>query len=210
MIQPFVFNPAWDRKTLWDAAQAYIFQACHEWMVVPPLILNEQPPHARHTGTGGTFYGQWKPPNKIFVNVPHATAPARHKGYVWSYPGHKTDRTCAGILAHEFGHHLVTGIQCMPPIDGAWYLISQRTAPVTSYEPTYDEARAESLRIFILNPDLLAFARPARYQYITRYLPPLHQRPWREVLSKAPDFILKSAEAFAQSGRSARNRTALT
>jgi hypothetical protein len=82
------------------------------------------------------------------------------------------------------------------------------TKPVTSYEPTAEEAFAETMRIFIMNPALLSAARPCRYAFLTTYFKPLHNLEWWEVLKNAPDFILQSAKKFTLEGNHEQRREA--
>jgi len=197
-MTPLIYNPSWDRQQLWREAQSYIHAACWAWSL-PEISLKETPPPgARKFGTGGTYFGYWSPPNRIFVNVARATSPVRVRGRVWSYPGYKIDRTCAGILAHEFGHH-AAGSRKMDV--ETWRRVVDSTKPVTGYEPTLNEAFAESMRIFTLNPDLLRLARPARYAYIIQYFSPLHNSRWEEVLRNAPEFLITQAEKFCAEGQ---------
>lgn len=58
---PLVYNPSWDRTTLWQQSVARIYQACSDWNIIRPEIMEGPPPHARHYGTGGTYYGHWNP-----------------------------------------------------------------------------------------------------------------------------------------------------
>ena len=132
---------------------------------------------------------------KIKVNVQATATPQRTRGRAWSFPGHKSDRTAAGVVCHETGHHAY--FNCKLP--RGWREVVAATRPITSYEPSAGEAYAESLRLFILNPDLLRLGRPERYKYITEYhgLRPVVTLEWRAVLEHAPEHILAAAEKFA-------------
>lgn len=58
---------------------------------------------------------------------------------------------------------------------------------VSSYEPSVWEAVAESMRLFILNPDLLGVIAPERCEHILkRRLKPLVTEHWADVLRNAP------------------------
>ena len=194
-MEPLVYDPSWTRLQLWDEAIHYVRAACRIWTLPSYILIDTPPPGAQKFSTGGTYYGHWISPNRIFVNVAKATSPARVRGRVWSYPGYKIDRTCAGILAHEFGHH-IAGHTKMNAND--WRKVVAETLPVSGYEPTANEAWAESMRIFILNPDLLRQGRRLRYEYITQYFGPLHNATWQEVLKNAPEFILAQAAKFCR------------
>ncbi len=192
-MTPFIYDPVWTRLQLWQAAMIYSHQVCEAWNIPQPKIVPEPPPHARKFSTGGTHYGLWIAPNRIWVNVKDSTTPARVRGRVWSYPGHKTDRTCFGILMHELAHH-VCGHKKLAANE--WRALVTQTRPVTSYEPNPNEAWAETVRIYISNPNLLRLARPRRFEYVAQYLPLLHVASWKDVLRKAPDFIIESASKF--------------
>jgi len=72
--------------------------------------------------------------------------------------------------------------------------------PVSGYEPTYGEAFAEAMRVFISNPDLLRAARPQRY-YLIRHELGLHhgvEGSWQDVLKDAPLHIRQASEKFAK------------
>ncbi len=135
---------------------------------------------------------------EIFVNVARAAMPTRERSRIWSYPGHKTDRTPAGILAHETGHHV--GHELRLDTSSEWFDIWLFSDSVTSYEPTMEEGFAETMRLFILNPELLRKGRPSRYQYlIDAGLKPLKPGGnWKvDVLANAPQHIKDAANKFA-------------
>jgi hypothetical protein len=140
MLAPLIYDPAWSRRILWDCAVDYIYQAAREWQVPPPKISDQPYPGGQKYSSGGKFYGHWVYPDLIWVNVSASTAPVKVRGRVWSYPGYKVDRTCAGILAHEFGHHCAGNRKMDAP---RWREIVRATKPVTGYEPTADESWAE-------------------------------------------------------------------
>ncbi len=95
----------------------------------------------------------------ILVQPSGCAKPSRGYGMKWSFPGYVTDRTPVGVVAHEIGHHIdyETGFpsRSMP-----------RSGKVSSYEPNHLEAWAETMRLFILNPDLLRTISPDRYKYV--------------------------------------------
>ncbi len=189
-----IYNPSWTKPEHFVVAVDFLNFACEKWNLPRPLVhAFPRNGSTHHIGTGGRFYGEWVAPDNIYVNVAAATVPPKTRGYVWSYPGHKTDRTVSGILFHELGHHCAYAKH----IDSAvWKQVVSSTKPVTSYEPVPSEAFAESMRIFIGNPDLLRLARPKRYAFIREYFEPLHDLTWQEVLINAPDFIVLSATVF--------------
>jgi hypothetical protein len=113
-----------------------------------------------------------------------------------TFPGHKTDRSAAGVPCHENGHHVYFNFQ--PRAGGrGWRGIVAETKPITSYEPSVGEAFAETLRLFHLNPDLLRCGRPERYEYLIGLgLRPVVAVDWQTVLRHAPEHIVRAAEKF--------------
>lgn len=132
--------------------------------------------------------------DKVKVNVRSTATPLQKRGRVWSFPGHKSDRTAAGVVCHEFGHHAYFNRR----LPRGWREVVQATKPITSYEPSIGEAYAETARLFILNPDLLRLGRPERYEYLTKFhgLRPVVDVSWRTVMTYAPEHILLAAEKF--------------
>ena len=198
---PLVYNPEWDRWRLWKEAQTRLLQAAKDWKLPAPVFYSQCRPNSRRYLSGGTLYGEYMTPNRIWVNVDLATPPSKPQPFrvkriwVWSYPGYKVDRTVSGIAAHEFGHHCwYRSAACRNR--SKWQSIVEHSKPVSGYEPTIGEAFAESMRIYIFNPDLLHKARPSRYDFIAQFFPPLHNMQWQDVLINAPDFIKRAAERF--------------
>lgn len=207
-ILPFVYRYGMTKQELYEAAGQYVERVLALWGLKMPLLVSTSPSKAQH-GRGGTLFGLYLPDSQsgtIFVNVERSTQPPRVRGRIWSYPGHKSDRTAAGILAHETGHYIwnrtagakkagwVSLLDLSQP--GRW----SACKPITSYEPTVGEAFAETMRLFILNPELLHLGRPTRYNFLRRVLSliPPHSLPWRNVLMNAPDFILSAAMKFVE------------
>lgn len=149
----------------------------------------------------GTTYGvYWN--EKVFVNVDKSRLPVQNPGGMsWSYPCWKTDRTAIGILAHECGHHVqevIQDIKKLVPDGYCWHIWKQnimshkKSRAISGYQPNHPmEAFAETMRLFILNPDLLHKAIPIRYAFIHEYLQltPIETRPWQEVLLNHPAYI---------------------
>lgn len=111
------------------------------------------------------------------------TEQATKPGTGYSWPGHISDRTLLGVTAHELGHHVHL---TRPDVEE---ISKGLPGPaVTGYEPNDLERFAETFRIFLLNPDLLARGRPARYAFLTDFcgLRPIETRPWQEILAEAP------------------------
>lgn len=104
----------------------------------------------------------------------------------WTYPCYKADVTALGVLAHEFGHHVAFKKNLRVPQIGS----------VSGYESNHHEVSAESLRLFILNPDLLRVIAPVRYLYLMGHLKPVVTQPWREVLQGAGNRYFEVIEKF--------------
>lgn len=129
----------------------------------------------------------------IFVNLPVTAAPVQVPGNRrYSWPGYKVDRTAAGVVAHECGHHvwarLYTSLKQIKfgVVINQWVQLIQHSGKkkVSGYEPTPPEAFAETMRLFILNPDLLHRAIPARYYWLIEELnlAPVEKRHYTAVM----------------------------
>jgi hypothetical protein len=95
--------------------------------------------------------------------------PAPGVALAWSFPTYKTDRTPVGVVAHEIGHHVDFMLGVMEHGGRAdWRAMSRDR--VSSYEPCPEEAFAETMRLFILNPHLLEAVAPTRYAYLRHVL----------------------------------------
>ena len=101
---------------------------------------------------------------KIFVNLPKSACEANKPTPFNSNHVHWfVDRTPCGIVCHEFGHYLhhkLTNLKIVLP----------KEKQITSYEPNYHERFAESIKLFITNPDLLKQYDPKRYDVIVNKL----------------------------------------
>ena len=141
----------------------------------------------------GLYYDHY-----VFVNVPRTALPVQSPAVrSWSWPGWKTDRTAAGVVAHEVGHHVER--PWGPGLTRAWrehLAAKDRSRRVSGYEPTAGEAWAETLRLFILNPDLARRALPWRCEFLDRNdirgIARLERKGWRAVLGN------KNYEAAAE------------
>lgn len=95
----------------------------------------------------------------------------------WSYPGYRVDKEPIGVVAHETGHH----------IDDIYKLykgLPRNIERITSYEPNKYESVAETLKVFITNPDLLRIIAPTRYDFLlSKGLKPFITDKWDEVLT---------------------------
>ena len=135
----------------------------------------------------------------LFVNVERSSRPVIEPIRRWSYTGYKADLTSAGILAHECGHH-VHNLLIRSGTEKDVFILAkyakENEAGVSSYEPDPSELIAESMKLFILNPDLLKQGRKIRWRMLTEYigLKPAHDLKWREVLKNAHPKLIRAAE----------------
>lgn len=143
-------------------------------------------------GTATGFYHD----GHVFVNIAKTAWPVKKPQYMsWSYPCWKTDRTAVGVVAHELGHHVSLYLSQKKLVDArhgeVWAtLIKENKKRVTSYEPIPEEALAETMRLFILNPVLLKKGIPIRYKFLRSIgLKPSERRDWKEVLNHHKDYI---------------------
>lgn len=191
-----------NRYEIWEAGLADVLAFLSKNDIRPPKIIPGPPPVAVNKWQSYGLYFQSSfskldgvRDGCIWVNVEKAAMPSykqSRSGY--SFPGHKTDRTPAGILAHETGHHV--GRVCRFDSSMSWFSMWITSKPVTSYEPTVEESFAETMRIFILNPGLLSRGSPRRFQYlIDRGLKPLFELDY-DPLEFAPKHVKKSAAYF--------------
>jgi hypothetical protein len=154
-------------------------------------------------------YGQFTHrTNKIDFNLKKCKVPVKAPGYSWSYTGYKADLTVAGVIAHEVGHY----IDFLKGNKKELFSVSSRRnaaevlkviipeKSITSYSGNGDqyhvlsETIAESMKLFILNPDLLREGRPLAYKLMTDVygLKPVVHLSWQEVLVNANEKLIKS------------------
>jgi hypothetical protein len=166
---------------------------CLKWLQLNRLSI----PRFRITrmtrGHRGLY--SWKRPNTVFVNLKLAVTPPKTPGFRWSFTGYKADMTPAGICAHEVGHHANyergwRKIQDLIPAD------VYAEDDISGYVYNQSELIAESIKLFILNPNLLKIGRPAHWKFVTRTmrLKPLHDIPWQDVLKFAHPKFIKAAQ----------------
>lgn len=129
-------------------------------------------------------------PEQITI-CPDRCAVIGKAGRAWSYPGHYTDRTPYGVLAHELGHHVD---YIRSTVKGSYFgdfseklRAASKEPKLTSYCPNDAEWFAEMMRLFITNSDLLERMRPKTYDLIRDAgLRPVVTAPWHIVLKDAP------------------------
>lgn len=149
------------------------------------------------TGTG------WYKNGIIFVCLQKAARLVLHPGYQnWSHPHYRVDREPCGVVCHEGGHHVQALLRRFGRFhDGSWReIVRGNRKRVTGYEPVPDEAFAESMRLFILNPGLLQAGLPERFDFIRHHcnLEPHTTLDWRKVLADFhPNFTLQAEKWVA-------------
>jgi hypothetical protein len=113
---------------------------------------------------------------QILVNLGVTANPVENPGHMrWSHPAWKTDRTAFGVVLHETGHHIDQilinkSLWGSYPSDRSSWLEVKKGKRISGYEPNSSEAFAETMRLFIGNPDLLKLAIPSRYNYLCQVL----------------------------------------
>lgn len=139
--------------------------------------------------------GYYKYRSKVICIDPSACArevanPAMRS---WSHPHYFTDRTVYGVLHHEFGHYLHEYLK-FPRIP--------KERQITSYEPNTDERFAESIKLFLGNPDLLRAYDPKRYaKLLALGLKPVIDKDWKTVMEEdgmSERFIKRAKEKIAR------------
>lgn len=138
---------------------------------------------------------------KINVDLKRCKVATKVPGFAWSYTGYKADMTPAGVLAHEFGHYTddikkITRKQ--RAVIGQLY---DAEGCVSSYCPNPSEWYAETFRLFFLNPQLLAAAKPRTWTFmLSQDLTLSQQVGWRDIMVNAHPRFITACEKFI-SGR---------
>lgn len=145
------------------------------------------------TRNGTCGYYQWR--SKVICIDPDACAreitnPANR---CWSHPHYFTDRTVYGVLHHEFGHYLHEYLK--------FPRLPKGRKKITSYEPSASERFAETIKLFLGNPDLLREYAPERYdKLIAIGLKPVTKKDWKTVMQEdgmSPRFVKRAKEKIA-------------
>lgn len=121
------------------------------------------------------FY-TWKS-GKITIIQNRCATPTINPGFKWSYPHYFVDKTILGVICHEFGHYLHEHLD--------FPFMEKLGLQITGYEPNEYERFAETIKIFLTNPNLLKHYNEKRYKFLTDNLKlkPLHDRDWKEQLN---------------------------
>ena len=150
----------------------------------PEFVVNDKLPYFGHYVHNTT---------KIVANIKRAKSPIKTPGFSWSYTGYKADLTAAGVWAHEFGHYV--DFYLLKHISKKMKGAVKGESKVSSYEPNAAECFAESMKLFVLNPDLLKQGRPKRYKFLTETcgLRPVITDKWEIVLGNAHEKLISAA-----------------
>lgn len=198
------------RKLAVEAQRMCTVFLSQNYLRVPTFDFDYNP--KRHTGIIGSGSGLYTPGTRqrplltnrstpknglVQVCIANCAVPVQEPGMRrWSYPAYKVDRTPVGVVAHEVGHHVAWAVAArMGPKQAEYtraaWAVARRGKQVSGYEPTLDEAGAETLRLFILNPDLLDHAIPERYKFCTDVLglKPTEHRAYYKVLGDHPTYV---------------------
>lgn len=165
------------RQRLFNMGTARVIRFCSlNNIVIPKMLLGYV-----DGNTGMYFPGEDKLIVDLGMTALEATNPAHMR---WSWPGWKTDRTACGVVAHETGHHVEYVLAKAKRYHRGLWRTAMKGKRVSGYEPYPHEAFAETMRVFILNPELLQLSIPNRYDYIVNVLglKPSETRSWKEVI----------------------------
>lgn len=156
------------KKDLADVGEMVSREICKANDIPTPcfnIIHDADDPLCRKIKAVGTC-GYYR---NMIVNV--AVPLCAHNNSNYSWPGFISDRTPAGVIAHEVGHHvdqMKSGIDIYRNRPGQFFSDRIRAIsgekPITSYSPNNSEWFAEIFRLFTMNPDLLKRIRPKAYQ----------------------------------------------
>lgn len=168
-----------------------VFDAAADYFTMQAIRFAKRVmPNAALVGANTGLYKD----NIIFVNVDATAWPVAVPGNRrWSWPCWKTDRTAVGVVAHELGHYIMdVSTFSTPDLGEQWRaLLQQHRQRLTSYEPTPGEAMAETLRLYILNPNLLNRAMPHRFLFVRDqlHLNRSEYRKWKVVLGQNEHYV---------------------
>ncbi len=128
-------------------------------------------------------------------------APIGMAGRAWSYPGYTVDRTPFGVIAHELAHHVDHAHGPNGGTYGRKWLVETQDKPISGYHGNANEWFAEMFRLFVTNPDLLAWMRPKTYTLMRSQWVPVEHRNWQAVLHGADRQIAVATKRIAAMNR---------
>lgn len=190
-----IARPDYTKQDLYKLTCEQINQFCELNLMTPPKIKIAI---CRN-------YGYYQPDSNggyIGLNIKAARLPvfSPTTGRFQSFTGNKTDRTVAGVLAHEFGHYIDMGVRKHLNLRGQFRALIGVENSVSSYDIIEVERVAEAFRLFILNPQLLQQGRPKAYAILFNHFAPVHNLPWRLLFHYSPkkDLYIRWCEQWIQ------------
>ena len=173
----------------------------HQRLIESAVVLKEfcelnniPKPHIAFFTSHKNYCGYYDKKIKTLCIDPNACArevqnPAMRS---WSHPHYFTDRTIYGVLHHEFGHYLHEYLK-FPKLP--------KERQITSYEPNAGERFAETIKLFLGNPNLLQEYDPGRYSKLLQLgLKPIHNKAWQQIMQDdgmSQRFIQRAKEKIA-------------
>lgn len=193
-MKPIVVDPDnYDKHFSWCQARGWCTHFLKENNILTPRMLDDQ---------YCPYYGQYINAYTLVVNVDKCKVPVKSPVRSYTYTGYKSDLTVAGVLAHECGHTVWRHHRMPRGYKKQWASTIKGRPRVSGYEPNNEEAFAESMKLFILNPDLLKVGRRERYDFIISCdLTPTCDLAWREVLTHAHPRLISAAESWIGQAR---------
>lgn len=165
------------KEELFNEGIKYINEFCKLNNITKPTILQK-------SNLSCSGYYNYRN-NIIYIDVKNCSNEVINPIRSWSHRHYFVDREPCGVLCHEFGHYLhkiLTNNR----------LILPKENPITNYEPDYYERFAETIKLFILNPDLLKNYAPERYDALIKLgIKPIISTNWKDTFGKNinPKFI---------------------
>ena len=131
-----------------------IILAYDEYRLASPLVWYLKPGDRLEWDCEGLYFC-----GHCFVNVDRTHTPSP----TGDWPGYLVDYTAVGVVAHEVGHYVWHWLQLQT---GPWRECLSRKL-TGKFETNPEEAWAETVRLFILNPVLLMAGLPRRWKWLT-------------------------------------------
>lgn len=186
-MNPIVIDPHnYNKYRAFAEAKDFCWYFCEANNITPPVVL-------KNSNRFHHFGFWWK--NEIHINMKACPNPVKEPFRMWSYTGYKADRTVTGVIAHEMGHHVHFNSFKRDYWVERFGTKEMQAAKyrVSGYEPVVNETIAESMRLFILNPDLLRVIAPPRFElFLELGLKPIVDLKWEEVLMNAHPKMINS------------------
>lgn len=126
-----------------------------EYRLASPLVWYLKPGDRLEWNRKGLYFC-----GHCFVNVEQTRTPSA----TGDWPGYLVDDTAVGVLAHEVGHYVWHWLQLKT---GPWRECLRGGKRTGKFEYDPEEAWAETIRLFILNPVLLRAGFPRRWKWLT-------------------------------------------